>query len=119
MATAHVAATYRPATYRLRVIRESNVGINFARNAGIAAAPDGKVFLCDADDEVAEDWLEGMASALEPGLWVAGALDYCRLNYGSHTSRLERPRTVGSSPVRSVRGRHKRLQLRILPHHVG
>ena len=97
-ATAHVAATYRPATYRLRVIRESNVGINFARNAGIVSAPDGKVFLCDADDEVAENWLEGMASALEPGLWVAGALDYCRLN-------TARTRHVWNAPARSVHHR--------------
>ena len=93
--TADIAATYRPATYRLRVIRESNVGINFVRNAGLAAAPDGKVFLCDADDEVAQDWLEGMVGALEPGVWVAGALDYCRLNSA-------RTRHVWNAPSRSV-----------------
>ena len=38
------------------------------------------VLLCDADDEVAEDWLATMVGALRPGNWVAGALDYARLN---------------------------------------
>ena len=93
--TDELATSYRPEHYRLRVVREPRVGINIARNTGIAAAPDGMVFLCDADDEVADDWLATMASALRPGTWVAGALDYARLN-------SPRTRRVWNAPVRSV-----------------
>ena len=93
--TDEVATAYRPEHYRLRVVREPRVGINIARNTGVATAPDGMVFLCDADDEVAEDWLATMASALRPGTWVGGVLDYARLN-------SPRTRRVWNAPVRSV-----------------
>ena len=93
--TDQVATSYRPEHYQLRVVREPRVGINVARNTGIATAPDGMVLLCDADDEVAEDWLATMASALRPGTWVAGTLDYARLN-------SPRTRRVWNAPARSV-----------------
>ena len=101
--TDEVATSYRPEHYRLRVVREPRVGINVARNTGIAAAPDGMVFLCDADDEVAEDWLATMASALRPGTWVAGALDYARLNSPLHPPGLERASSLRPPTDGSVR----------------
>jgi len=78
--TAAVATGHAAAGYQLRVVEERRRGINWARNAGIAAADDGKIFLCDADDVVAEGWLEAMTRELEEGVWVAGALDYKMLN---------------------------------------
>ena len=53
------------------------------------------MFLCDADDEVAANWLDDMVGALEPGVWVAGALDYSRLNSA-------RTRHVWNAPSRSI-----------------
>ncbi len=78
--TGELAAGVRSERHDLTVIHESRRGINVARNAGIAAAPDGMVFLCDADDEVDEGWLAAMVRALRPGTWVAGALGYDELN---------------------------------------
>ena len=66
--------------YEIRVISEGRQGINWARNAGIEAAADGAILLCDADDEVDAGWLAAMVSALEPGCWVAGRQDYTKLN---------------------------------------
>ena len=93
--TGRLARLYRPEHYRLRVVWEPRVGINVARNTGVATAPDGVVLLCDADDEVAEDWLAAMVSAFRPGNWVAGALDYLRLNSA-------RTRRVWGAPPCSV-----------------
>jgi len=78
--TSAVASTYRPERYRLGVIRERRIGINAARNAGIAAVAEGMIFLCDADDEVSPAWLASMAAALHCGVWVGGVLDYVSLN---------------------------------------
>src|SRR5262245_55998444 len=70
--TGDLASRRNPERYDLVVVREARRGINVARNAGIAAAPDGVVFLCDADDEVDEEWLASMVSALCAGTWAAG-----------------------------------------------
>ena len=79
--TGDVARRYSDSSpYAIRVINEGRQGINWARNAGIEAAPDGAILLCDADDEVDEGWLAAMVSALEPGSWVAGRQDYAKLN---------------------------------------
>ncbi len=78
--TAEVALGMQPERYQIRVVHEPRRGINFARNAGIATAPDGMIFLCDADDEVAEPWLAAMVEALTPGYWVGGVLGYEKLN---------------------------------------
>ena len=78
--TAAVAHSYRSRTYDLSVVTEAARGVNCARNAGVAAADDGVVLLCDADDIVAEVWVESLVSSLEPGTWVAGPVDYLRFN---------------------------------------
>lgn len=64
----------------LRVVNERNRGVNCARNAGIAAASDGVVLLCDADDEVTSGWVAALASAVDEGHWAAGGVDYRSLN---------------------------------------
>lgn len=93
--TGELAASFPAATYAITVVHERIRGINSARNAGIAAAPDGMVLLCDADDEVHAGWIAAMASALGEGTWVAGALEYSRLN-------SVRTRHVWGAPERSV-----------------
>jgi glycosyltransferase involved in cell wall biosynthesis len=65
---------------RVRVVHEARRGINSSRNAGIDAAADGRVLLCDADDVVDAGWLAAMVTALSDGVWVAGRLDYTVLN---------------------------------------
>jgi GT2 family glycosyltransferase len=65
---------------RVRVVHEERRGINNSRNAGIDAAADGRVLLCDADDVVDDGWLAAMVRALTDGVWVAGRLDYTVLN---------------------------------------
>jgi glycosyltransferase involved in cell wall biosynthesis len=64
----------------LRVVHEARRGINCSRNAGIEAAAEGRVLLCDADDVVDDGWLAAMVTALTDGVWVAGRLDYTVLN---------------------------------------
>jgi glycosyltransferase involved in cell wall biosynthesis len=78
--TAVLAARFPATTYSIRVVSETVRGINSARNAGVSAALDGAVLLCDADDEVHPGWVAAMTAALDEGTWVAGRLDYERLN---------------------------------------
>lgn len=85
--TAALAASHRSSRYSLRVVAESNAGINHARNAGITAAADGYVLLCDADDEVTPAWVAEMAASRTPGKWSAGVVDYTVIN--SPRTRLQ------------------------------
>jgi glycosyltransferase involved in cell wall biosynthesis len=78
--TTPVAEAHQQTGYELEVVHEPRRGINFARNAGIDAAADGVILLCDADDEVHQGWISAMVAALEPDTWVGGVLDYTRLN---------------------------------------
>jgi len=56
-------------------------GSNVARNVGTQAARAELVLLCDADDEVDEDWLETLATALDAGAHgVGGTLELRKLN---------------------------------------
>ena len=79
-ATADVAIAHASSRYSLRVVQELRPGINCARNAGVSAAADGLVLLCDADDEVNPGWVAAMATAAQPGAWLAGVVDYTTLN---------------------------------------
>ena len=85
--TAAVAHAHGTVRYSLRVVSEAQPGINWARNAGVAAAGNGLVLLCDADDEAAPGWVAAMVAAAEPGTWVAGVVDYAALN--STRTRLQ------------------------------
>lgn len=85
--TAALARAHRSSRYTLRVVAEARPGINNARNTGIAAAADGYVLLCDADDEVTAAWVEEMAASRSAGTWSAGVVEYVGIN--SERTRLQ------------------------------
>lgn len=95
--TGAMAAAHRSSRYSLQVVQEPAAGVNHARNAGIAAAPEGLVLLCDADDEVSPQWVAQMAAAAAPGIWLAGVVDYAALN--SRRTRLQWGAGVRSSCI--------------------
>ncbi|WP_146340763.1 glycosyltransferase family 2 protein [Nesterenkonia sp. NBAIMH1] len=71
--TAALAASYAETLPRLRVIDASAVrGPGAARNAGARAAASPLLAFCDADDEVADDWLAVMHAALSQADFVTG-----------------------------------------------
>jgi glycosyltransferase involved in cell wall biosynthesis len=55
-------------------------GVAHSYTVGFAAARGDIFLLCEADDEVGETWLAGMAEALARHDFVACAIDYGRLN---------------------------------------
>ncbi len=66
---------------RLQVIDASRRrGAGAARNVGAAAATGTFVAFCDADDEVDQRWVEGLAAALQSHDFVASRFDFARLN---------------------------------------
>jgi len=72
---------YRGSLPRLVVVNSSDTpGPGAARNAGVRAASGEFVLFCDADDQVAPDWLEAMATALEHHDFVAANIDHELLN---------------------------------------
>ncbi len=80
-ATARVVADFADQLPDLRIVDASaRTGSNVARNIGTRAARAESVLLCDSDDEVAEDWLEALASRLERADGVGGTLEMRRLN---------------------------------------
>ncbi|WP_416674867.1 glycosyltransferase family 2 protein [Egbenema bharatensis] len=67
-----IVDAYEPGKPRLGVAHSDNVGVK-------AATGDAFCF-CESDDEVCPDWLEKMADALSCYEFVAGPLEYTRLN---------------------------------------
>lgn len=78
--TADLARSFESARFRVRVVSEPRRGVNLARNAGVEAAADGLVALCDADDVVEPGWLEAFCEAFADGHWLAGEVDYTLMN---------------------------------------
>ena len=78
--TAAIAHASDSDRLRVRVVNEPRRGVNLARNAGVAAAADGLIALCDADDVVFSEWLESLTAAYVDGVWLAGDLDPELLN---------------------------------------
>jgi len=79
--TAAVVASYADRVPGLRLVDASHrEGSNVARNAGTAAARGDLILLCDADDVVADDWLEQLSAGLEKADGVGGRLEYVSLN---------------------------------------
>jgi glycosyltransferase involved in cell wall biosynthesis len=79
--TVQVAESFRPRLKNLRIIDASVVrGAGPARNYGAQQARGEFVAFCDADDEVAGDWLTAMAAALQQHPFVAGRFEKFRLN---------------------------------------
>ena len=67
-----IEPAHKPGTPRLGVPHSYNTGIQVAR---------GEAFVfCEADDEVAEGWLEAMGRALESHEFVLARLDHFKLN---------------------------------------
>jgi glycosyltransferase involved in cell wall biosynthesis len=85
--TVAVAESFRPQLPNLRIVDASRVrGAGPARNYGAQQARGKFVAFCDADDEVADDWLTTMAAALRRHRFVAGRFEKYRLN-GARTLR--------------------------------
>jgi glycosyltransferase involved in cell wall biosynthesis len=61
-------------------------GPSFARNTAAAVARAPLLAFCDADDVVADDWVERMAAALERSAVIAGSLEVTRLAVTGATS---------------------------------
>ena len=101
--TGDLARAFASDRFTVAVVEELTVGINSARNAGVKAAGSGVVLLCDADDEVSAGWVAAMVSAIRPNSWVAGRLDYQRLNSAA-TKRLwnAADRSVLPPPARYI-----------------
>ena len=78
--TVAVARAAAEGKLRLQVVQEAAPGVNRARNAGVRAAADGIVLLCDADDEVAPAWVASLCAGVDEAHWAAGAVDYRSLN---------------------------------------
>jgi glycosyltransferase involved in cell wall biosynthesis len=78
--TADLARSWTGRIPNLRVLDASaRRGPSFARNLGGAAALAPLLAFCDADDVVADDWVERMATALAVDSIVAGSLETTRL----------------------------------------
>ena len=74
-ATPEILRGYEKAHEFVRVIVEPRRGINYARNAGIAASTAEKILLCDCDDMVQPGWVRVLSAALDEADLVGGALD--------------------------------------------
>ena len=85
--TVAVAERFRLRLPNLRIVDASLVrGAGPARNYGAQQARGEFVAFCDADDEVAADWLVTMTAALRQHAFVAGRFEKFRLN-GARTLR--------------------------------
>lgn len=79
--TADVVRAHADRLPGLRLVDASaRRGTNVARNIGTASARAELVLLCDADDEVDDDWVETLATGLEAADGVGGTLELRRLN---------------------------------------
>lgn len=79
-ATAEVVRERMP-DERLRLVSATTGrGAAVARNAGVAAARAEAIAFCDADDVVADGWVQAMGGALRSHALVAGRVDVERLN---------------------------------------
>jgi glycosyltransferase involved in cell wall biosynthesis len=80
-ATRVVARRFAARIPSLRIIDASAVrGAGAARNQGVEHALGDWIAFCDADDEVAGDWLAAMCQALAEHRFVAGRFESHRLN---------------------------------------
>lgn len=80
-ATREVIERFRTGLPQLRVVDSSDrPGPAHARNVGAAAAAGASLLFCDADDEVADDWLAEMGEALRRHDFVAARLERGKLN---------------------------------------
>jgi glycosyltransferase involved in cell wall biosynthesis len=81
---------------RLRVIHRENGGLSAARNTGIYEASARLVVLLDDDDEVAPDWLSGLASQV--GDTTGFVACSCYLAFPDGTRKYLKPEGNAVSP---------------------
>jgi len=80
-----IVEQYRDRLPNLRVVDAytppgPRLGVSHSYNVGVKASTGDAFVFCEADDEVASDWLAMMANALSKFEFVAGALEHKRLN---------------------------------------
>jgi GT2 family glycosyltransferase len=75
---------------RFRRVGCATVGINAARNAGVAAARSDRIAFCDADDVIEAGWVRAMRDGLDVAAIVGGPTDATLLN-DAFTARLRTP----------------------------
>jgi glycosyltransferase involved in cell wall biosynthesis len=79
--TLQVARTYTNRFANFRIVDASDKpGQPHAMNVGVLQARAEYLAFCDADDEIGDGWLVAMVSALRQDPFVAGALEYKKLN---------------------------------------
>ena len=90
--TAEVVGGFRDRISNLRVVSaHAKRGPAHARNRGIVESQGEFLAFCDADDVVADDWLEQMVRHAGPGLLLSGANEFGLLNpaLGGRDSMLD------------------------------
>lgn len=91
-----VAGRFAPVLPDLRVVDASaHRGASHAYNAGALQARGRIVLFCDADDVVADGWLEALRTAMEDTDLVGGRLDGTLLNPGWRASSRGVPQLTG------------------------
>jgi glycosyltransferase involved in cell wall biosynthesis len=99
-----IANGFAGAFARFKVVNAGeHLGASFARNRGAEAADGDVLAFCDADDEVAPDWLAALRRALERHDFVASRFDLTKLNgrtrdTGQQATGLIRDRDFGFLP---------------------
>jgi glycosyltransferase involved in cell wall biosynthesis len=76
-----VVRQYQARLPHLRIVDASRrKGATYALNVGMRAATGDAFVFCDADDEIAPGWLAAMGNALRRCKFVAGQVEYQKLN---------------------------------------
>ena len=98
--SAAVARSFASRLPSLRIVdASSRRGINHARNAGARAARGDLLLFCDADDVVADGWIQAMVRAAEGADIVAGALAFDLLNDPLERAWRQVPAAPGLAPT--------------------
>lgn len=88
--TRAVVERFRARLPRLTVVQaREKAGAAYARNCGVVAAVGENVAFCDADDEVAPDWLAAVDAALLQHQAIAFRTETKQLNIGRGTPNRE------------------------------
>lgn len=92
--TLEVVQQYRDRFSHLQIVDASaQRSAAYARNIGVQASHGEFILFCDADDEVDSGWIAAMAKALDQYDFVAGRLEYHKLNeawlWGRHSRGQE------------------------------
>lgn len=80
-----IVQSYRDRLPNIRIVDAyvppgPRLGVSHSYNVGLQSATGAAFVFCEADDEIADTWLQMMAEALASHALVTGPLDYTRLN---------------------------------------